>query len=190
MNNIAIPGVTKSEVEGTAGEAGLKPFPFVTGRWINHTAEVTAIELFEGDKTDYLIIKGKNNEYGVRISVQLDPTFIANDFGQDTAKQVARNKDKLLKVLAAFNLAIYKGNDVLLAPIRFSTAIGKVFAFSIQGVGKANERGYEMYNISFKGTVTDLLPVVVPEGAGSDVPFYSGAGNGNGQVADDTDITF
>ena len=70
----------------------------------------------------------------------------------------------------------------MLDPSKFRQAIGTVFGFSIQGAGKANERGYEIYSISFKGTVPEMLPVAVPEG-GSNAPL-SGSGMAGDEVGD------
>ena len=135
---IPIP-ITKEDLEGVSGEAGLRPFPFSSnGKWTQHTAQVTGIEIFEGDRTDFLVIRGRNGEYGVRVSVQLDPEFVANDYGQDTSKQRERNKDRLIKALAAFDLATIKGNHVEVEPSRFPKAIGRIFAFSIQGAIENN----------------------------------------------------
>ena len=191
---IPIPGITREQLEGTSAEAGLRVFPFVTGKWINHTAEVVSIEVLQGQHTDLLIIKGRNGEYGVRISVQLDPEFVSNDFGQDVSKLVERNKDRLLKVLKAFDLAVYKGKNVEVEPSRFPKAVGKVFSFSIQGAEeghrpKLNDKGWQMTNISFKGLTSELLPVTVPENAATK-PVRTCATNvvdGNASEFDDSD---
>jgi hypothetical protein len=182
---LAIPGVTKGQYDETTGEAGLRPFPYVSGRWTAQTAEVVGLEIFEGEATDYLVIKGKNGEYGVRISVPLDPTFIPADYGNKD-KQIEKNVNKLLKVLKAFDLATIRGDGVLLEPSRFAGAIGKVFSFSIQGamVGnmpKFTDRGYQRLNVSFKGAVPELLPVTIP-------PFASES-SVNGCALNSTTVT-
>jgi hypothetical protein len=191
---IPIPSITREELEATNGEAGLRLFPFVSGKWTAHTAEVVSVEVMEGKLTDFLVVKGRNGEYGVRIAVQLDPDHISNDYGQDTTKQKERNKDKLLKLLAAFGLAVFKGSRVELDPSRFPKTVGRVFSFSIQGAEdggrpKMNERGYQVVNTSFKGTVAALLPVVVPDAA-SPEPSVSSTATNTASAECDDDIPF
>jgi hypothetical protein len=152
---------------------------------------VVAVDVTEGKDVDCLVIRGRNGDCGVNVRVQLDPSYIANDFGQDMEKQAGRNKDRLLKVLAAFDLATCRGKDVVLDRSKFGKAVGSLFSFSIQGAGKLNDKGNEMYNISFKGAVKELLPVAAPSGAGGDCPLGGAAANASGTTDDgDCDIPF
>jgi len=191
---IPIPNISRQDVEGTSSQAGLKMFPFLSGRWTNHTAEVTAVEVMQGKQTDFLIVKGKNGEYGIRVSVQLDTDFIAHDYGQDVEKQRERNKERLLKVLAAFDLAAFKGERVELDPGRFQKAIGKAFGFSIMGAvengrPKMNDKGYQATNVSFKGLVAAVTPVAAPDVVGETTTASCPAGASGTDYADD-DIPF
>jgi hypothetical protein len=194
-NAIPIPGVTREQFDETVGDAGLRPFPYVSGRWTPQTAEVVGIEIFQGDQTDFLIVKGKNGEYGVRITVGLDPTFVQTSYG-DRDKQIERNTNKLLKILKAFDLATFKGNGVLLEPSRFAGAIGRPFGFSIQGAvsgnaPKLNDKGYQRLNVSFKGAVPELLPPTVPpDAANGKLPNTCALNSGTVTADDGDDMPF
>jgi hypothetical protein len=170
---IKISGVTREQVEEPPTRKGLRTFPFSTSKWTTHFAQVEAIEIQKGKLVDYLILKGRNGEYGVRLSVQLDPSFVANDFGQNRQEIVERNTDRLVKLLKAFDLAVFEdsGEGVWLEPDRFPGAVGKAFAFSIKGATndygqpKFSDRGIAVTWAAFKGLAPELRPVVAPSDA-------------------------
>ena len=192
MTTIAIPGVTREQYDETTAEAGLRPFPVAQGgKWTAQTAEVVGINILETDQNDWLIIRGKNECFGVQVRVSLNPMHIPFDCGQDRDKVIERNTNKLLKVLKAFDLATFKGNNgLILETSRFEGVLGKTFGFSIQkamsgGMPVMNEKGFQRLNVSFKGTVPKLLPVTVPPDS-SEVPVNSCALNSS--TGDDDDI--
>lgn len=175
---IPISGVTRGAVEECRAKPGLKVFPFSVSRWITHVAQVEAIEIQKGKFVDFLVLKGRNGEYGVRISAQLDPSFIANDFGLDRREAVERNTERLVKILRAFDLAVFEegGEGVWLEPDRFPGAVGKAFTFSIKGATddygqpKFSDRGIAITWAAFKGLAKELMPVVIPRDAAPEKP--------------------
>ena len=164
---------------------GLKCFPFASGRWVTHFAEVVGIEISHGKVTDFLVIKGQNKQgdtgYGVRISVSLNPNFVPNDW-QDREGQIARNAERLTKILKAFDLAVFDDSGAWLLPERFDSAIGKVFSFSIIGAEMDGQpvytdRGHQKTFVAFRGIANTLLPVVMPPDAAGERPVSSCALN-------------
>ena len=170
---VPIPTIRREQVEGARGSAGLRTFPFCSDRWLTHCAAVSGIEVQKGRLVDYLIVKGVNDDYGIRISAQLDPAVVPNDYGQDKTAQIQRNTDKLLKILRAFDIATFEddGDGVWLEPSKFESAVGKLFIFSIKGATdelgqpKFTDRGYQMTYASFKGTAKEWRPVTAPNDA-------------------------
>jgi len=175
---IPICGVTRELVEEPPTRKGLRTFPFSVSKWTTHFAQVESIEIQKGKLVDYLILKGRNGEYGVRLSVQLDPCFVANDFGQNRQEIIERNTERLVKILRAFNLAIFdlNGDSVWLEPDRFPGAVGKPFMFSIKGATddygqpKFSDRGIAVTWAAFKGLAPELKPVVPPLDAEPEKP--------------------
>jgi hypothetical protein len=168
-----IPIVSRAQVEGSNPKAGLKLFPFASGRWATYTAEVVSLEIQQGKQTDYLVIKGRNGEHGVRISVSLNPAFVQPHYGHDRDEQIAKNAERLAKVLRAFDLAVFDDSGAWLEPERFASALGKVFMFSIfgamqDGMPKYSDMGKQLTYVAFKGIANALLPVAAPDGATGD----------------------
>jgi hypothetical protein len=175
---IQISGVTRDIIENAPARPRVRTFPFSVSKWTTHYAQVDSIEIQKGKFVDYLILKGRNGEYGVRLSAQLDPSFIANDFGQNRQEIVERNTDRLVKILKAFDLAVFEdsGEGVWLEPDRFPNAVGKAFMFSIKGATddygqpKFSDKGVAVTWAAFKGLAKELMPVVTPKDAAPEKP--------------------
>ena len=184
-----IPSITKEQVEGANAKAGLKVFPFCSSRWVQHCAEVVGIEIQHGPHCDFLVVKGRNGSYGVRISVSLNPEIIVHDNGQSREKRIERNTERLLAVLSAFDLAEFVEGGVWLHPERFDRAIGTVFSFAIKGTMDCNgqqrytDHGRAKTYVAFRGLAPELLPVVVPPDAASEKPVATCALNSSNVLA-------
>jgi len=172
---IPLTGISRGDLEAPE-RAELRTFPFASDRWTSHVAQVSSIELQRGHLTDYIVVKGVNDGYGIRISAQLDPAFVANDYGQDKSAQIQRNTDKLRKILKAFDIATFDDKDgVWIEPSRFENAVGKLFTFSIKGAmengqPKLTDRGLQVTYASFKGLAKEWLPVKAPDDAAPEKP--------------------
>ena len=190
---IQISGVTRDIIENAPAKPRVRTFPFSTSKWITHSAQVDSIEIQKGKFVDYLVLKGRNGEYGVRLSAQLDPSFIANDFGQNRQEIVERNTDRLVKILKAFDLAVFEdsGEGVWLEPDRFPSAVGKAFMFSIKGATddygqpKFSDRGVAVTWAAFKGLAPKLRPVKAPDDAAPEKPVDGSPYSSNVSLPDD-----
>jgi len=174
---IPVTGISRSDFDAPE-RVRFRTFPFSTDRWISHVAQVSSIELQHGRLTDYLVVKGVNDCYGIRLSAQLDPAYVAHDYGQDKTAHIQRNAEKLLKILKAFDIATFEeeGDGVWVEPSKFDNAIGKLFAFSIKGATDDSgqpiftDRGLQITYASFKGTAKEWLPVKAPDDAAPEKP--------------------
>jgi hypothetical protein len=175
---IPISGSTRELVEEPPTRKGLKIFPFSVSKWTTHFAEVESIEIQHGKLVDFLILKGRNGQYGIRLSAQLDPAYVPFDYGHDKQQLIGRNTEKLVKILKAFDLAVFaeNGEGVWLEPDRFPGAVGKAFMFSIKGATddygqpKFSDRGIAVTWAAFKGLAPELKPVVSPSDAEPEKP--------------------
>lgn len=165
-----IPGATRQDYESASVEASTRPFPYVTGKWTNHTAEVAALDVQidqSGAGNDQIVIKARNGEYESRIYISLDPRQVGPNCADQQA-QIQKNVDRLLKVGKALEIIGWKGNDPVIDPKLFKNAVGKIIEIGIQGAAdasgypKENKRGYQILNTSFSGIAQALKPVVAP----------------------------
>lgn len=176
---IPIPGATREDFDKTRTESGSKPFPHLSGKWTNHTAQVASVEISVDQKNgnDQLVIRARNGEYECRIYVGLDPNRVGPDC-QDINQAVQSNIDRLLKVGKCLEIITWKGNTPEIEPKLFKQATGKLIEFGIQGAvdkygrPKINDRGYQSINTSFSGIARELRDVVTPTGAGSASPAH------------------
>ena len=189
-----IPFVTREHLEEPSPRAGLRCFPFASGRWVTHTAQVVSIEIVKGRLTDFLVVKGRNGQHGVRISVSLEPSYAPNANGQDKDQLTAKNTERLVRILKAFGLAVFDDGGAWLEPVRFDSAVGEVFSFSIigateDGLPKYNDRGHQRTYVAFRGLAPMLLPVAVPDDAADEKQVNSCALNiGNALALYDGDV--
>ncbi len=169
---IPISGATREDFDKTKTESGAKPFPFVTGKWTNYTAQVVAVDISiddSGNGNDQIVIRARNGEYESRIYISLDPKQVGPNC-QNVAEQVQKNIDRLLKVGKALEIITWKGNTPEIEPTLFKKAVGKLIEIGVQGAAdqygqpKKNQRGYQIINTSFSGIARELLPVVAPSG--------------------------
>lgn len=166
---IPIPGATREDFDKTKTETGSKPFPFITNKWTNYTAEVSLVEIAtdqSGNGNDQLVIRAKNGEYECRIYVNLDPNHVGPACTNVT-EQVQKNIDRLLKVGKCLEIITWKGNTPEIEPKLFKQATGKIIEIGIQGAvdqygqPKKNQKGYQVINTTFGGLARELKPVVV-----------------------------
>jgi hypothetical protein len=185
-----ITGATKEAYDKTSIESsGTRPFPFVSGKWTNHTAEVVSVETQSdqsGNGNDQIVIKARNGQHECRLYVSLDPTITGPNC-KNVSEQIQKNMDRLLKVGKALDIIGWKGQVAEIEPRFFVKAEGKIIEIGIQGAvnpdgsPKMNQKGYQTINTSFSGIAKALLPVVEPVGTVSgstakpsyadDIPF-------------------
>lgn len=166
---IPIPGATREAFEATRTATSSKPFPFVSGKWTNHTAEVASVEISHdesGRGNDQVVVRARNGEHECRIYVSLDP----NQVGPNTPnpqEAIQRNVDRLMKLGKVLDVAVWKGNAMEIEPKLFPKAVGKVIEIGIQGAVDRttrqplmNKKGYQIINTTLSGAARELRPVV------------------------------
>jgi hypothetical protein len=192
--------ITKQEYDATSADAtgSLRPFPFCLNRWLDFTAELQKIEIVTWNDSDVLVFEGVNDCYSVKISVPLDPANV-NSFGGDVEAKIRKNKEKLIRLIKAFDIGRWKGQTLEVDPNLFSKAIGKCFMFSVRGQNngsspRINPKGFAMFNICFKQIVDGIEPVAVPMDAVSNRPAQAVASGSVNNTSDpgayDDDIPF
>lgn len=191
-----ITGATREAYDKTSTEAsGMRPFPFVSGKWTNYTAEVVSVETAidqSGNGNDQIVVKARNGQHECRLYVSLDPSITGPNC-KNVPEQVQKNVDRLLKVGKALEIISFKGQSAEIEPGLFRKAEGKLIEIGVQGAvnqdgtPKMNTKGYQVINTSFSGLAKALVPVVEPVGV---VAASSGAPATPPKTNYDDDIPF
>jgi len=175
---IPIPGTSREHYDATKTESGSKPFPFLSGKWVNYTAEVVSVELSvdqSGKGNDQMVIKAANDGYECRIFISLDPNQVG-PMCQNREKAIQGNIDRLLKAGKVLDVITWKGNSPEIEPKLFPKAKGRLISFGISGAldqynrPKVNAKGYQQINTSLNGLAKVLEPVVLPAGYQAPAP--------------------
>jgi hypothetical protein len=165
-----IEGLTPEVMDSVETSSFGKSFPFETGKWLNFTAEVEAMEISNNGK--YLIIKARNGEYSEWMYISITPPQ------QGALDGYHKRMTRLLKTFSIYSINTrgYAELDVN----KLDQTTGMLFRFGTHGAVDEvkeqlyNDKGFPIVNFSISGPADSLTPIA-PQAAGggrdNDIPF-------------------
>jgi hypothetical protein len=170
MTYIPIAGFTKEEFDSFVPPTGPKgeTFPFITGKWKNHTAQVAAVTIQPDNYSqgnDQLVICARNGDYVAYIYANINVNHVSQ-YAKDPAAQVAKNKEKLMRIMKDLNIVKFSGSQPFIDADLFPQAIGKIIGIGIYGATgddgnqKYSTKGYPTAYVTFGGLEPKLEAVI------------------------------